>query len=404
MKDENAQYLLAKVMGWQDQDVVLDNVPVLRLLADYKYDGYQRFGPGRRFVESLALWLNQFDMPDRAAALGFVLERLVYVSDHELSHLVQHAYPDVIVQERIRLVAEEKGIPTYRVGEICRDERFKELKLKSLYLGLSDGARTNELRRASNGEISNEQIWQAYELGEAKAEDMLQALAKALKISPPTHLPDNEAIWQAYESGDKAQANFLIDALRAKPASGGVKQLAKFTLVWLMDDFSGSGNTYIRFDSASNKFKGKIKKIYERLHQGDLIDTSHYEVFLLLYVATRQAIDHIEYWSERFTSENNYKPLQVRVLWIIEPGVGLTHNVPTGLQSILTNPKYYDPAAFDEHIEVGGTSTAQMGFAGCALPVVLSHNTPNNSVYMLWGSEAHDFHGLFPRVSRHKEF
>ena len=69
------------------------------------------------------------------------------------------------------MVAQEKGIPTYRVGEICRDPRFEELQLKSLYLGLSDGARTNELRRFSIGEISNEQIWQAYELGDAKAED-----------------------------------------------------------------------------------------------------------------------------------------------------------------------------------------------------------------------------------------
>ena len=58
MKDENAQHLLAKVMQWQDEEAVLDNVPVLRLLADYKYDGYQRFGPGKRFVESLALWLK----------------------------------------------------------------------------------------------------------------------------------------------------------------------------------------------------------------------------------------------------------------------------------------------------------------------------------------------------------
>ncbi len=404
MKDENAQHLLAKVMGWQDQDVVLDKVPVLRLLADYKYDGYQRFGPGKRFVESLALWLNQFDMPDRAAALDFVLERLVYVSDNELSHLVQHAYPDVIVQERIRLVAEEKGIPTYRVGEICRDPRFEELQLKSLYLGLSDGARTNELRRFSSGEISNEQIWQAYELGEAKAEDMLEALGKALTKEPEIAPPGNEDIWRLYDAGEKAAAESLIELLRVKPVPVASPPLPKFTLVWLMDDFSGSGNTYIRFDSKKSRFKGKIKKIYERLHEGDLIDTSHYEVFLLLYVATRQAIDHIEYWSERFTSENNYKPLQVRVLCVIEPEVGLTHSVPPSLQAILNNPKYYDPLAFDEHIEVGGTSTAQMGFAGCALPVVLSHNTPNNSVYMLWGSEAHGFPGLFPRVSRHKEF
>lgn len=404
MKDENAQHLLAKVMGWQDQEVVLENVPVLRLLADYKYDGYQRFGPGKRFVESLALWLNQFDMPDRAAALDFVLKRLVYVSDDELSHLVQHAYPDVIVQERIHLVAEEKGIPTYRVGEICRNPRFQELQFKSLYLGLSDGARTNELRRFSDGEISNEQIWQAYELGEAKADDMLDALGKALTKAPASKPLENDEIWRLYDAGDKAEANRLLDSLRVKPASGACQQQAKFTLVWLMDDFSGSGNTYIRFDNEKGKFKGKIKKIYERLHQGDLIDTTHYEVFLLLYVATRQAIDHIEYWSERFTSENNYKPLQVRVLCVIEPEVGLTQAVPTELQSILTNPKYYDPVAFDEHIEVGGTSTAQLGFAGCALPVVLSHNTPNNSVYVLWGSEAHGFLGLFPRVSRHKEF
>ncbi len=404
MKDENAQHLLAKVMGWQDQEVVLENVPVLRLLADYKYDGYQRFGPGKRFVESLALWLNQFDMPDRAAALDFVLKRLVYVSDDELSHLVQHAYPDVIVQERIRLVAEEKGIPTYRVGEICRNPRFQELQFKSLYLGLSDGARTNELRRFSDGEISNEQIWQAYELGEAKADDMLDALGKALTKAPVSDPLKNDDIWRLYDAGNKAEANRLLDSLRVKPASGASPQLAKFTLVWLMDDFSGSGNTYIRFDSEKGKFKGKIKKIYERLHQGDLIDTAHYEVFLLLYVATRQAIDHIEYWSERFTSENNYKPLQVRVLCVIEPEVGLTQGIPIELQSILTNPKYYDPVAFDEHIEVGGTTTAQLGFAGCALPVVLSHNTPNNSVYVLWGSEAHGFPGLFPRVSRHKEF
>jgi hypothetical protein len=404
MKDENAQHLLAKVMGWQHEDAVLENVPILRLLADYKYDGYQRFGPGKRFVESLALWLNQFDMHDRAAALTFVLERLVYISEYELSHLVQHAYPDVIVQERIRLVAEEKGIPTYRVGEICRDPRFKELELKSLYLGLSDGARTNELRRASHGDISNEQIWQAYELGEAKAEDMLEALDKALSRPPATALPKNDEIWTLYELGEKDAANRLIDSIRAKPASEASKQSAKFTVVWLMDDFSGSGNTYIRFDSHSGRFKGKIKKIYERLHQGDLVDTSHYEVFLLLYVATRQAIDHIEYWSERFASENNYKPLQVRVLWIIESSVGFSNDIPSELLTILTSPKYYDPDAFDEHIEVGGTSTAQMGFANCALPVVLSHNTPNNSVFILWGSEAHAFHGLFPRVSRHKEF
>ena len=114
------------------------------------------------------------------------------------------------------------------------------------------------------------QIWQAYELGDEKANDMKEALAGAL-----------------------AKENFSVTP-------------GKFNLIWLIDDFSGSGNTYIRYESG--QFKGKIKKVYEQLHSSELVDPSHYEVFLLLYVATRQAIDHIEYWAEQFTSERGYKP------------------------------------------------------------------------------------------------
>ena len=102
--------LLATVMGWQDEATVSRFLPKLQLLADYKYDHYQRFGPGRRFIENLALWLNQLAEPDRQAALDLVAERLVYLSDAEFSHLVRTAYPDVIVQERMRLVAEEHGL------------------------------------------------------------------------------------------------------------------------------------------------------------------------------------------------------------------------------------------------------------------------------------------------------
>lgn len=360
--------LLAEVMQWRNPSVVLQNVQLLQLLAAYKYDSYQRFAPGKRFIESLALWLKQFDQADRQTALDFVMKRLVYISDAEISHLVRSAYPDLIVQERLRLVAEEQGIPTHRIGEITKHARFNELQLKSLYLGLSDGARTNELRRASDNEIGNEQIWQAYELGEDKAGEMLAELRTAL-----------------------TKAGVLVE----KP---------KFTLIWLLDDFSGSGNTYIRFDDKSKQYKGKIKKIYDALHSGDLIDPAHYEVFLLLYVATRQAIDHIEYWSERFTSDRGYKPLQLRVVCPIEPDIAITKQRDPALDALLDKQDYYDEHASDKHIAVGGTADAKRGFAACALPIVLSHNTPNNSVYILWGPESYKFFGLFPRASRHREF
>lgn len=367
MHDQNAANLLAKVMGWQDLDSVRQFLPTLQLLADFKYDHYQRFGPGRRFIESLALWLHQFAPSDREAALRLVAERLVFISDAEFSHLVRTAYPDWIVQERIRLVSEEFDIPSFRVLEISRHRRFEQLRLTSLYLGLSDGARTNELRRASDGEISNEQIWQAYELGEEKADDMLADLDTSL-----------------------GKADFTVGQPR-------------FNLIWLLDDFSGSGNTYIRYNNEKKAFKGKLPKIYERLHRGDMVDPSHYEVFLMLYTATRQAIDHIEYWSERFTTDKGFKPLQVRVLCPIEPEVSLTQ-APEPLRSLLNNPKYCDDRVADNHFRVGGTDDASLGFAGCALPVVLAHNTPNNSIFLLWGPEQCKPHGLFPRVSRHREF
>jgi len=188
-------------------------------------------------------------------------------------------------------------------------------------------------------------------------------------------------------------------------AKGGFNSTAPaFNAIWLLDDFSGSGNSYIRYDSKEHKFKGKIKKVYERLHESGLIDKSHYEVFLLLYMTTRQALDHLEYWSERFTAENNFKPLQIRPVTIIEPAIALTGPKQEQYNALLSNPKYVDTRAADRHFLVGGTTNPNLGFAGCALPVVLNHNTPNNSIYLLWGPDMYKPVGLFPRVSRHREF
>lgn len=371
MKDINAQELLAKVMGWTDVELINSQVPILQLLADYKYDQYQRFGPGKKFVESLALWLNQFEPSDRSVALDLVKNDLIFISDREIAHLVQLAYPDIIVQDRIRLVASELGMPSYLVGKARSHPRFELLRLKSLYLGLSDGAHTNDLRRASRGAIGNEQIWQAYELGEAKAEDMLKELRKALTAS---NVP------LARNASDE-----------------------RFSIIWLLDDFSGSGNTYIRFESKDSTFKGKIRKIYDRILTGDLVDPNYYEINLLLYVATRQAIDHIEYWSEQYASKHGLKPLRVHVLHIIEKDTAITQENRPRVVNTIGKQKYYDERASDPHIAVGGTATARFGFANCRLPLVLSHNTPNNSVYVLWGPEEYEFSGLFPRVSRHRE-
>src|SRR5579862_7201862 len=368
MNDDIADQLLARVMGWQEAgrgDLIDTTRRDLQLLSAYKYDSYLRFGPGQRFIEGLALWLRRMHPQHRATALKFVRERLVYISEAEFLHLVQIAYPDVILPERIRLVSEETGLPPHRVASIASHRRFLELGLKSLYLGLSDGARTSELRRMSAGGILHEQIWQAYELGAAKGEELLRKLAKSLAAK---ELPHEDQ---------------------------------RFTLVWLLDDFSGSGNTYIRLEK--DQFEGKLTKAYGVLHDNKLVDPSHYEVFLLLYVATRQAADHIQYWSERFTAERGYKAPQVRVVQLLDESVRITANRDPALQELIDDPEYYDDRAHTRHTAVGGTSNVRRGFADCALPVVLAHNTPNNSIYLLWGEETFRFQGLFPRVSRHTD-
>ena len=80
MKDILAERLLVRVMGW-DRDRVRTEIPLILALASYKYDEYQQFSPGMRFVESLARWLRQFEDPvEREAAYTLVRDCLIFCS------------------------------------------------------------------------------------------------------------------------------------------------------------------------------------------------------------------------------------------------------------------------------------------------------------------------------------
>ena len=70
---------------------------------------------------------------------------------------------------------------------------------------------------------------------------------------------------------------------------------------------------------------------------------------------------------------------------------------------LVRHEKYYDEVIHDEHMKVGGTPDGRFGYADCGLPLVLGHNTPNNSISILWSYEHTAFRGLFPRIRRHKE-
>lgn len=69
----------------------------------------------------------------------------------------------------------------------------------------------------------------------------------------------------------------------------------------------------------------------------------------------------------------------------------------------MADDRYFDGSVDDEHAAVGGDGM-RYGFSDCRLPVVLNHNTPNDSLFLLWGGPEHSVRGLFPRISRHRRF
>src|SRR5688500_8334750 len=125
MTDDLAEILLAEVMGW-GADEVSSERPYLQALAYYKYDEYQQFTPGMRFVESLALWLQQFTTKEeRTTAYQFVKERMLFVSSAEMQHLVSTIYRDLIRTILFNRVAQDVDAREYKLRRVSESIEFK---------------------------------------------------------------------------------------------------------------------------------------------------------------------------------------------------------------------------------------------------------------------------------------
>ena len=91
MNSNLASQLLSSVMGW-DYVGLNSERPELEFMGSMKYDAYDRFMPGTRFMSSLVQWLNQFDEEDREVVLNFVKKKLVFVSSTQMNYLVDLLY------------------------------------------------------------------------------------------------------------------------------------------------------------------------------------------------------------------------------------------------------------------------------------------------------------------------
>jgi hypothetical protein len=367
MRDELAEHLLVRVMRWESEDVSRER-PDLQALAHYKYNDYQQFSPGMRFIESLALWLEQFATDEeRKIAYAFVKNQLIFVSRSEFAHLASISYPDLVRPYLVKTVAPKIGKSPWLVKTITTSREFKLLLRQSLFLALSDGSRIDMFRR-SNPVIDHEQVFRAHEIAQDRADEMLEKLNDGM-----THI------------------------LGTPPS----KDKVKFRIVFLLDDFSASGISYIRNEEGN--FHGKVAKFHDSLsspHSGipSLVDTSDLTVCLLLYVATEHAAKRLQ---EEGTKLFGNIPFTVLVAQLIPDGIG---------ESLRNNPaltklcaKYYDSNIETDSYKRGRHDQPYLGFDECCLPVVLDHNTPNNSIPLLWFPDAMSARGLFPRVSRFSE-
>lgn len=361
MNENTALRLLSRVMQWGDERS-RDEFEWLRLISAVKYDSYRDFVAGVRFLESLVGWLLQFDAgngpsSDREVAYDFIRHKLIFIGALERERLVELIYPRVALPHWLGNIAGRRGIAPWQV--YITPDATEELDVErctTLFLGLSDGARLDSFRHVNVGRISNEQVVVGTQLDSEKWSDLRGELAKDLV-------------------GLKSSAE------------------PKFRTIYLVDDFAGSGTSFIRTetDESDGKpvWKGKLLRFLRSLqHSGAFAEDWTLVVHHL--VMTRKAVDHltkaIDQVRQGYVGPPDERPLpwfhdfKVTHCLLYEDDIQL--GIGSDFDRLTRN--YYDERIETKATRKGGVDHLGRGYADCALPLVLDHNTPNNSVGLLW--------------------
>lgn len=365
MKAELAESILKAVVEW-DVDRFSKELQDVQVIAEYKYNDYQQYTHGMRYVESLALWLRKFSGKEKETAYAFIKKRLIFVSEEQMRQLISVSF--AICMKEYLLTQVRRYCFNAGVSEVNdRKKIFDILKRRSLFLGLSDGSHMDYFRR-QNSHLSNEQVFISYDFSKERADGMKEDLRKDLHM-----LCENTP----YPFGE---------------------QDATFRTFFLIDDFSASGISYIRQENG--RWKGKIPKFYKQLEQVGF-PREDIAVHIVLYVATKEAIEHIKCRAEEFLGMHQCT-ITVDAIQLVS-GVELSTEEETLLRRNYEQNKDSASSFVDSHFQKGQTDKPYLGFNECSLPLVIYHNTPNNSFPILWHSWGGDDHALFPRTTRHKE-
>ena len=192
-------------------------------------------------------------------------------------------------------------------------------------------------------------------------------------------------------------------------------------LVYLVDDFAGTGTSFLRLDEKTVKWKGKLIRFKESVESankaldGDKLFEDGWVLCAHHYVASSHAAGAIQKRLDRLAGNGDFSEDWAQAT---HPSFGIV--LPSDLpidtaagdhdEFIKLTLTYYNPAIRTKHTDIGGVTHLGLGYGGCALPLVLEHNTPNNSIALLWaetdssvrdGVPAPAMRPLFRRRQRH---
>ena len=377
MNSNLANQLLASIMKW-DAPTLASERAALEFMGSMKYDAYDRYMPGMRFMSSLVQWLNDIKEEDRDEAYKFIKEKLVFISSMQMNYLVDLLYDSKIRPILLDMSTVETGMPSYKCSSKVVRTRFEIEKRSALVIGLSDGAHTDILRRSAG--FNNEQVLTNYYPDGKKLKDMLDELRKDQKLK-------------------EIENPF-------------------FRRIFLIDDFTASGKSFIRFDESDRKYHGKLKRIIDELcikgyvekeqkieHLSYLLNPEQkIQIDILFCIATEKARTNIKSSLDDYLKSVNWQnkvEFNIHIVQILEDKLSIDIKTDKDLVKLLKKDEHFvEECVISKSYKVGKNDNPWLGFDECALPVVLAHNTPNNSLPIIW-QDAERFHGLFPRISRH---
>jgi hypothetical protein len=421
MKRELSLRLLRSILPdppWSEERLQ-ELVSELDVLAEHKYNFYEMYQPGQLFFENLYLWLSVFTEEERTTALNFVRENLIFISREEFQQLARVLYDDRIYQRQIDIASYQTGLPRHRVRMLAESAEMQRIKRSSLYVAMSDGARIDYFRR-QNLSISNEQVLPTYYPSEDKAVGLINDLEKSLgkdarfeclfliddfcgsgrtllrevvKVGldaplegfiVPQHMkarlsyrPDNGELALAYGGNFDPQLEEKLLALGdAIPYRGAVKELMR------------------KYAARETELAGSLKRIASDSPLPGML-SENARVYLCPLLVTQYALDRLNPLLSRL-------PAPLNAIEIL-PGAVLPNSVrvrpPTGSQTSGETISTLCESHYSEEYEDEHTGSIKYGYDDCGLPLVLHHNTPNNSIYLLWSRRMQN--PLFVRYERH---